>query len=69
MQHRLTRREREIVSSIARGCTDKDIALECVLTEDAVKRHLVKLFGKLGVQNRLELVIHAVGNRLLDQTP
>jgi DNA-binding NarL/FixJ family response regulator len=67
-QHRLTALEREIVSSIARGYTNKDIAREFFLSEDGVKHHLDKLFGELGVDNRLELVIHVVGSGLLDRT-
>ena len=63
--HRLTPLERGIVSSIAKGCTNEDIARKLFLSEEGVKRHLIKLFRKLGVNNRLELVIHAVGSGFL----
>jgi DNA-binding NarL/FixJ family response regulator len=66
-RHRLTAIEREMVLSIARGCTDRDIAQQFLLSTDDVKRNLAKLFGKVGVDNRLELVIHAAGIGLLDQ--
>jgi DNA-binding NarL/FixJ family response regulator len=66
-RHRLTAIEREMVLSIARGCTDRDIARQFLLSTDDVKRNLAKLFGKVGVDNRFELVIHAAGNGLLDQ--
>ena len=66
-RHRLTAIEREMIFSIAKGCTDRDIARQFLLSTDDVKRNLAKLFGKVGVDNRLELVIHAAGSGLLDQ--
>ena len=64
-RHRLTAIEREMVFSIAKGCTDRDIARQFLLSTDDVKRNLAKLFGKVGVDNRLQLVIHAAGSGLL----
>jgi DNA-binding NarL/FixJ family response regulator len=66
-QCRCTERERQIVSAIAMGYTNKDIAREFSLSEDGVERYLVKLFDELGVVNRFELVIHAIGHGLLDR--
>lgn len=63
----LTALERKIVSSVARGYSDRDIAQELVLSEEGVKRRLVDLLGKLNVSNRFELVIHALGHGLLQQ--
>lgn len=68
-QCRLTALEHGIVASITRGYTDKDIALKYFLSQEAVKHHLNQVFNKLGVENRLELVIHAVGSGLLNRIP
>jgi DNA-binding CsgD family transcriptional regulator len=66
-QRRLTAREREMVSAIAMGYTNSDIAREFSLDGGVVERHLVNLFHELGVVNRFELVIHAIGRGLLDR--
>jgi DNA-binding NarL/FixJ family response regulator len=64
-QRQLTQREREIVAAIAIGYTNKEIAREFFLSEEGVQRHLVQLFQKLGVVNRFELVIQALGRGLI----
>lgn len=48
----LTRREREIVEHLRRGCTNKEIALALGIMEDTVKKHLQSVFSKLGVHRR-----------------
>lgn len=62
---RLTPRETEIVSSIVAGFTNKDIAQKFRLSEDTVKHHLTNIFDKLGVSNRLELALLALGKGLV----
>ena len=49
---RLTRRELEILSSLAAGRTNKEIAAEKAVTTNTVKYHVRNLFEKLGVRNR-----------------
>jgi DNA-binding NarL/FixJ family response regulator len=56
----LSPREMEIVSSIADGCTNKEIAKTFSLSEQTVKHHLTRIFAKMGVSNRLELAIFAM---------
>ena len=52
---RLTRREREIVSFLADGCTSKEIALKLDLSYRTVEVYRVKLLKKFGVANTSSL--------------
>lgn len=63
----LTARELHVVSAIVAGCTNQEIALRFSLSEAELKRRVHKLFDKLGVVNRLELVLCAIDRGLLDQ--
>ena len=51
----LTPRERELVGLVSQGLRNKEIAARLGLTEGTVKMHLVRVYGKLGVTNRVEL--------------
>lgn len=53
----LSERERAITALVQRGLRNKEIAGELGLTEGTVKVHLHKIFDKLGVQSRMELVL------------
>jgi DNA-binding NarL/FixJ family response regulator len=65
----LTTRELEVVRLIAQGMTNKDIARECKIAEETVKRHLKNIFDKVGVWNRLELALFAINNHLIVESP
>ncbi len=60
----LTAREREIVSLIAEGLRNDEIARRLGITPKTVKNHLTALFEKVGVSSRLELVVYAYRHRL-----
>jgi DNA-binding NarL/FixJ family response regulator len=60
----LSQREGEIIVLIAQGCKNKEIAEEMLISEQAVKNHLHKMFDKLDVSGRLELALYAVHNNL-----
>ncbi len=60
----LTEREIEILSAIVDGYANKDIAQKLCISEQTVKHHLTRIFGKVGVTNRLELALFAMNNRL-----
>lgn len=62
----VTKREFEIVGLIARGMRNKAIASELKISEATVRHHLSSIYGKLGVEDRLNLVIYAYQNRLID---
>lgn len=55
----LSPRERGIASLVQRGLRNKEIADELGLTEGTVKVHLHKIFEKLGLQSRTELILLA----------
>jgi DNA-binding NarL/FixJ family response regulator len=54
----LTRRERQIVDLLRRGCSNKEMARELGVMEDTVKKHLQGVFGKLGVHRRALVALH-----------
>lgn len=51
----LTPREQDVVSLVARGCTNKEVAAELYLTAKTVEYHLRNIFTKLGISSRQEL--------------
>jgi two-component system, NarL family, nitrate/nitrite response regulator NarL len=61
----LTHREFEILSTVVDGYTNKDIAEKFAISEQTVKHHLTNIFEKVGVNNRLELALRAVEQRLI----
>ena len=56
---RLTARERQVLSLVIAGCSNKEIARQCALSEQTVKHHLTRMFDKVGASNRLELAMAA----------
>lgn len=52
----LTDREREVLDSIARGSTNREIAGELFLSPHTVKEHTSSLYRKLGARNRADAV-------------
>jgi DNA-binding NarL/FixJ family response regulator len=55
----LTKREREVISLLCEGLPNRQIAARLCISETTVRRHLTTIFAKLGVSDRLELVIYA----------
>jgi DNA-binding NarL/FixJ family response regulator len=55
----LTEREREIVTAVARGKPNADIAAELHLSEATVKTHITRIFAKIDAANRVQLTIFA----------
>jgi DNA-binding NarL/FixJ family response regulator len=60
----LTQREREVIALICEGLPNKQIGERLFISETTVRHHLTSIFTKLGVTNRLELVIYAYRNGL-----
>jgi DNA-binding NarL/FixJ family response regulator len=55
----LTRRQRELLTGILQGKTNREIAGELHLTEKTVKNYMPGLFSRLGANNRTDAVVHA----------
>jgi DNA-binding NarL/FixJ family response regulator len=55
--NRLTPREKEIAQAVSSGLNNKEIARMCDITERTVKAHLSHVFEKMGVKDRVSLVI------------
>ncbi|MGQ4483837.1 response regulator transcription factor [Streptomyces sp. SAS_276] len=62
----LTQREREVVRLMADGRSNRSIAESLYLSEATVKTHLVRVYRKLGVDNRVAAVSEAVRRGLLE---
>jgi two-component system, NarL family, response regulator LiaR len=63
----LTIREREVLSLIARGRSNKRIAFELGISEKTVKTHVGHLLAKLGVSDRTQAALLAVREGLVEQ--
>ncbi len=55
----ITAREFEVLSLLAAGCSNKDIARRLDLSPNTVKTHIARLFEKLEAQRRTEAVLRA----------
>jgi len=52
-------RERQVIQLIGQGLKNYQIAKELCLSETTVRHHLTSIYGKLGVSDRLELLVFA----------
>jgi DNA-binding NarL/FixJ family response regulator len=60
-----TARELQVLAGVARGLTNADIGRELFIGEATVKTHLLRVFAKLGVDDRTRAVLIAVERGLL----
>ena len=61
----LSEREREVVTAVAQGKPNADIAAGLFLSEATVKTHITRTFAKLDVANRVQLTIFAYESGLV----
>jgi DNA-binding CsgD family transcriptional regulator len=59
-EHGLTRREIEVVAGVARGLANAELADELMLSTGTVRKHLDRVYAKLGVHSRGEAVARAL---------
>ena len=62
----LTARERIIITLIGEGLRNRQIADRLCISETTVRHHLTAIFDKLGVADRLELVVYAYRHNLVE---
>jgi len=55
----LSTREREVLELLARGCTNREIAEQLVITSSTVKVHVEHILAKLGVSDRTQAAVQA----------
>lgn len=60
----LTAREREVIALVSEGLKNKVIGERLFISETTVTHHLSSIYSKLGVSDRLELVVYAFANKL-----
>jgi DNA-binding NarL/FixJ family response regulator len=63
---RLTDRELEVLRLVAQGLSNREIAAALYISENTVKNHVRSILEKLHLHSRMEAVVHAVREKLLD---
>jgi DNA-binding NarL/FixJ family response regulator len=58
----LTKREEDLLRLVAEGLGNREIAHQLNLSEHTVKNYMFRIFDKLGVSNRVELVLYALSS-------
>ena len=61
----LTSREIEVLELVARGAHNKQVASQLYISEATVKSHLIRIYGKLGVEDRTSAVTKALEHGIL----
>jgi DNA-binding NarL/FixJ family response regulator len=62
----LTPREMQVLKLVAQGLNNKDIAEKLFISENTVKNHIRNILDKLHLHSRMEAVVYAVKEKLLD---
>ena len=60
----LTTREKEVLSQLAKGASNKEIAYELGITERTARTHVSNILGKLGLASRTQAALYAVEHKL-----
>jgi DNA-binding NarL/FixJ family response regulator len=65
---RLTERELQVLKLVAKGMNNRDIAKALFISENTVKNHIRNILEKLQLHSRMEAVVYAVREKLLEIT-
>jgi DNA-binding NarL/FixJ family response regulator len=65
----LTEREKEVLSLVGQGASNKEIAAALFITERTARTHVSNILGKLGLQSRTQAALYAVENKLVRPRP
>jgi DNA-binding NarL/FixJ family response regulator len=63
----LTARERQVIALIAEGLKNKQIARRLSISDTTARHHLSSIYSKLGVSDRVELLIYAFAHKIVPQ--
>ena len=63
---KLTDRELQVLKLVAQGLSNREVAAELFISENTVKNHVRNILEKLHLHSRMEAVVYAVREKLLD---
>ena len=63
---RLTEREMEVLRLVAQGLNNRDIAAKLFISENTVKNHIRNILDKLHLHSRMEAVVYAVREKMIE---
>jgi len=63
---KLTRREKDVLTLLVHGSSNKNVADVMFISEKTVKNHLTSIFRKLGVRDRTQAAVYALKNNIVD---
>jgi DNA-binding NarL/FixJ family response regulator len=62
---RLTPREREVLDLLARGLSNPEICARLVISDATAKTHVARILQKLGLRDRVQVVIYSYEHRIV----
>jgi two-component system NarL family response regulator len=65
---KLTDREMEVLRLVAQGMNNRDIAKALFISENTVKNHIRNILEKLHLHSRMEAVVYAVREKMIEIT-